>query len=134
MSIAGQSAGGGAVTTLLGMEAAQHLFHGAYCMSGAVNALPAARAQSLGRSLADRAGVSPTRAGWSAVTEERVLELQEAETSINLRTLKSMRTGGLPLGPTVDGDLIRDHRWRRCARASAATNRSWSVPPTTNSR
>ena len=37
---------------------------------------------------------------------ERVLELQEAETSINLRTLKSMRTGGLPLGPTVDGDLI----------------------------
>lgn len=106
VTIAGQSAGGGAVTTLLGMEAAQHLFHGAYCMSGAVNALPAARAQSLGRSLADRAGVSPTRAGWSAVTEERVLELQEAETSINLRTLKSMRTGGLPLGPTVDGDLI----------------------------
>ena len=106
VTIAGQSAGGGAVTTLLGMESAQHLFHGAYCMSGAVSALPTARAREFGTALAERAGVAPTRAGWSALTEERILELQKDETAIGLRTLTSMRTGGLPLGPAVDDDLI----------------------------
>ncbi|QHN27224.1 carboxylesterase family protein [Gordonia pseudamarae] len=107
VTIAGQSAGGGAVTTLLGMESAQHLFHSAYCLSGAMGALPAARAQEFGRALAERGGVAPTRLGWSALPEERILELQKDQTRIGPRTLRSMRTGGLPLGPTVDGDLIR---------------------------
>lgn len=56
--------------------------------------------------LAERAGVAPTRAGWSTLTEEPILELQKNETAIGLRNTTSMRTGGLPLGPTVDGDLI----------------------------
>ena len=36
VTIGGQSAGGGAVLTLLGMPSAQHLFHGVWCVSGAI--------------------------------------------------------------------------------------------------
>lgn len=106
VTIAGQSAGGGAVLTLLGMAKAQHLFRGVYAMSGALADVSAERAQTFGRALAATAGVEPTRAGWSAVPEQRLLELQKAATELGPDALNAIVDNGLPLGPTVDGDLI----------------------------
>src|SRR5690606_10881664 len=53
VTVAGQSAGGGAVLTLLGMPAAQHLFRAAWCMSGALSEVPVPRARQVARRLAD---------------------------------------------------------------------------------
>lgn len=106
VTIAGQSAGGGAVLTLLGMPAAQHLFRGVYAISAALADVPQERAEVFGRSLAEAAGVAPSVAGWSTVPEERVLALQKAATKVSPSTVASRIDQGLSLGPVVDGDLI----------------------------
>lgn len=106
VTIAGQSAGGGAVLTLLGMEKAQHLFHRVYCLSGALTDIPAVRSEAFGRKLATMAGVEPTIAGFSSLTEERILELQKEATKLAPSSIGAILDEGLPLGPVVDGDLI----------------------------
>lgn len=106
VTIAGQSAGGGAVLTLLGMEQAQHLFHGVYAISGALADVSATRSEAFGRALAAAAGVEPTVAGFSSLREERILELQKKATELGPSSLGSVIDEGLPLGPTVDGDLL----------------------------
>ncbi|MCM3659213.1 carboxylesterase family protein [Agromyces mediolanus] len=106
VTIAGQSAGGGAVLTLLGMPTAQHLFHGVYALSGALADVAPARSEAFGRALAAEAGVEPTRAGFGSLPEERVLELQQRATELGPDSLGSIIDDGLPLGPTVDGELI----------------------------
>lgn len=115
VTIAGQSAGGGAVLTLLGMEKAQHLFHGVYAISGALADVSAVRAESFGRALAASAGVEPTVAGFSSLSEARLLELQKKATELGPGSLGSIVDDGLPLGPAVDGDLLP-----RATRASLA--------------
>ena len=77
VTIAGQSAGGGAVLTLLGMPRAQPLIAGVYSISGAAADVTPAEAQEFGRRLAALGGVEPTRAGLSTLSESRVLELQK---------------------------------------------------------
>ncbi|NNC10297.1 carboxylesterase family protein [Planctomonas sp. JC2975] len=106
VTIAGQSAGGGAVLTLLGMESAQHLFHGVYALSAALADVQPDRSEEFGRMMAARAGVEPTRAGWSALSEERVLDVQKKATELGADALDSVLDDGLPLGPAVDGELI----------------------------
>ncbi|WP_416442976.1 carboxylesterase/lipase family protein [Leucobacter sp. HNU] len=106
VTIAGQSAGGGAVMTLLGMERAQHLFHGVYAISGALADVSAERSEAFGRKLAESAGTAPTRAGWSAIPEDRVLELQQAATAMTPDSMSEIIDEGLPLGPAVDGELL----------------------------
>jgi para-nitrobenzyl esterase len=106
VTIAGQSAGGGAVMTLLGMEKAQHLFQGVYAISGALADVAPARAEAFGRGLAAAAGVEPTVAGFSTLSEERILELQKKATELGPDSLGSVVEEGLPLGPTIDGDLL----------------------------
>ncbi|MHA7987706.1 carboxylesterase/lipase family protein [Rathayibacter sp. CAU 1779] len=106
VTIAGQSAGGGAVLTLLGMEKAQHLFRSVYALSGALADVRPDRAEEFGRSMAEQAGVEPTRAGWSTLSEERVLEVQKKATELGADALSSVLDDGLQLGPAVDGDLI----------------------------
>ncbi|MFF2370456.1 carboxylesterase/lipase family protein [Agromyces sp. NPDC058110] len=106
VTIAGQSAGGGAVLTLLGMQAAQHLFHGVYAVSGALADVTPERSESFGRALAASAGVEPTRSGLSSVDEGRILELQKQATDLGAAGLADMLEHGLPLGPSIDGDLI----------------------------
>ncbi|GAA2449477.1 carboxylesterase/lipase family protein [Agromyces soli] len=106
VTIAGQSAGGGAVLTLLGMPAAQHLFHGVYALSAALADVAPARSEAFGRALAAEAGAEPTRAGFGGLPEERVLELQKQATELGPDTLGSIIDEGLPLGPTIDGELI----------------------------
>lgn len=106
VTIAGQSAGGGAVLTLLGMEKAQHLFHGVYAVSGALADVSAERAEAFGRGLAATAGVEPTVAGFSSLAEERVLALQKKATQLGPSSLGAIVDEGLPLGPSIDGDLL----------------------------
>ena len=106
VTIAGQSAGGGAVLTLLVMEKAQHLFHGVYAISGALADVSAARSEAFGRRLAADAGVEPTLAGFRSVDEERLLELQKKATALDPNAMDTIVDEGLPLGPTVDGDLL----------------------------
>lgn len=106
VTIAGQSAGGGAVLTLLGMEKAQHLFRGVYAISGALADIAPARAEAFGRGLAATAGVEPTVAGFSSLSEDRVLALQKKATQLGPSSIGSVVDEGLPLGPMIDGDLL----------------------------
>lgn len=106
VTIAGQSAGGGAVQTLLGMEAAQHLFSGVYSISGATADVTPARAETFGRALAATLGVEPTRAGFSSLSEDQVLEAQKKATAMTADSFPDMIKEGLGLGPTIDGELL----------------------------
>ncbi len=121
VTIAGQSAGGGAVLTLLGMEKAQHLFHRVYAISGALADVSPERAEAFGRGLAATAGVAPTVAGFSSVSEERLLALQKKATDAG--GVQSFIEDGLPLGPTVDGDLL-PRTTRESLRAGVGADKS----------
>lgn len=110
VTIAGQSAGGGAVLTLLGMPAAQHLFHAVWCLSGVVGDVDAARAQRIAQNLARLAGVEATRDGFATVPETRILELQEKAANPDdldpMAGVAAMLAEGLPWGPMIDGELL----------------------------
>lgn len=107
VTIAGQSAGGGAVLTLLGMPAAQHLFHGVYAISGATADVTPERAEALGRDIAGRLGVEPTLAGLRSVDEDRLIEAQKDATAIEgPDAMSRLLDEGLQLGPTIDGELL----------------------------
>lgn len=110
VTIAGQSAGGGAVLTLLGMPRAQGLFHGVYAISGATADVAPDRAEQIGRRVAQLGGVAPTRAGLSTLDPDRIIELQQLatkpESDESGGQLGALLDEGLTLGPTVDGELI----------------------------
>jgi para-nitrobenzyl esterase len=76
VTIAGQSAGGGSVLTLLTSPRAQGLFSGVISQSGAVTALDPAQAEGLGRDFAETVGVAPTLEAWRTVSEDRILDLE----------------------------------------------------------
>lgn len=107
VTIAGQSAGGGAVLTLLGMPSAQHLFHSALSFSGALADIPVAVARERGERLAGILEVRPTVEGFRSVPESRILKLQSQAVSTRkgLGMLIDL-LAGLPWGPVVDGELI----------------------------
>ncbi len=111
VTIAGQSAGGGAVLALLGMEAAQHLFARVYSLSGALADVSEAKARGLAHRLAARAGVTPTLEGFRSVPEDRLLELQNgldaSDEPVDPLVRLAALTDGLSFGPVVDGDLLR---------------------------
>ncbi|WP_137845482.1 carboxylesterase family protein [Microbacterium sp. 2FI] len=109
VTIAGQSAGGGAVLTLLGMPAAQHLFRAVWSLSGALADISPERARTFSARIAHLAGVEATRDGFASVPEDRLRELQEKAASAGgnpLAGIRSFLEEGLPWGPTIDGDLI----------------------------
>jgi para-nitrobenzyl esterase len=110
VTIAGQSAGGVACSTLLVTPAAKGLFRGAICMSGA--RLPSAspdQAAALTTAIAEEVGVAPTFAALREVDPERLMEAQEpAGARAATATRTEGRQAGLQLSfnPIVDGDLI----------------------------
>ncbi|WP_341996325.1 carboxylesterase family protein [Microbacterium sp. LWH7-1.2] len=110
VTIAGQSAGGGGVLTLLGMPAAQRLFHAAWSLSGALADVSVERARSASARLAHLAGVAPTREGFASVPEDALYALQrkagEPESSDRLAGVRSLLEEGLSWGPAIDGDLL----------------------------
>ncbi len=118
VTIAGQSAGGGAVLTLLTTPRAAGLFQRAISLSGTTAQVPLGRAEELGRALADAAGVAPTRAGLAALSEEDVRRLQQRVSapiptqqgeSGPLALLTNMASDTpLSWAPVIDGDLLRE--------------------------
>ena len=110
VTIAGQSAGGGAVLTLLGTPRAQPLFDAVYCISGVSTDVTRDRAEEFARRLAGRAGVEPTRAGFGSLDERRVLELQRelaaGDGGSPLDGLRRFVDDGLTLAPVTDGELL----------------------------
>ncbi|OCG73506.1 carboxylesterase/lipase family protein [Microbacterium sediminis] len=108
VTLAGQSAGGGAVLTLLGMPAARPLFRRAWSMSPTAMTISEAAARAVSDVVATRAGVgAPTAAALSAVPSERLHDLIPNPLRGGLRALARGLDGGIPnIGPAVDGDLI----------------------------
>lgn len=106
VTIAGQSAGGGAVLTLLGMPAAQHLFHRVWALSSALADVTHDRAAALSAKVAASAGVSADLAGFSTLSEERLLEAQKSATALDAAGMGDLVAHGLALGPVIDGDLL----------------------------
>jgi len=108
VTIAGQSAGGGAVLTLLGIERAQHLFSAAHSISGAFGDMPKHTAIEFARALGKRLGVEPTAQALRDISEEQLFAVQqELSTPPGMDYLKSMVEDGPLVAPVVDGELIR---------------------------
>lgn len=108
VTISGQSAGGGAVLTLLGMERAQHLFAAVHSVSGALGDRPKAEAIEFARALGEKLGVEPTAEALRGVSEERIFEAQqELDTPPGLAYFKSMVEDGPLVAPVVDGEFIK---------------------------
>lgn len=110
VTIGGQSAGGGAVLTLLAMPAAQHLFHSVWASSAATSHITADRARATSKRLAALAGVAATRAGFASVPEQRLIDLQRAASAPQERGLlakaRAAVAAGVTWGPTIDDDLL----------------------------
>lgn len=108
VTIGGQSAGGGAVLTLLGMPSAQHLFHRALSVSGALADVPLHEARERATRLAVLAGVTADVEGFRSVAEAALHGVQgrAASAKRGLTALTDQLANGLPWGPMIDDDLI----------------------------
>lgn len=108
VTLAGQSAGGGAVLTLLGMPAARDLFHRAWSMSPTAVTISEAAARAVTDAVVARAGVgTPTADALAAIPSERLHDLIPNPLAGGLRGLSRGLDGGIPnIGPAVDGELI----------------------------
>lgn len=108
VTLAGQSAGGGAVLTLLASPAARGLFHRALAVSPALGDVPLASARARSRRVAALAGVAPTRAGFESVPEDRLHAAQERSAAADgpVGAFTALAAEGMPWGPVVDGDLV----------------------------
>ncbi|MFJ8441025.1 carboxylesterase/lipase family protein [Kitasatospora griseola] len=95
VTVAGQSAGGGAVQTLLAVPAARGLLRAAISASGAVLEPDA---PAVARTLAERTGAVLTAAALQDASDERLLELQDA--------LGAVGDPLLSLSPFPDGALV----------------------------
>ncbi|MFJ5712615.1 carboxylesterase/lipase family protein [Streptomyces sp. NPDC093105] len=105
VTIAGQSAGGGAVLTLLSVPSARGLFRGALAVSGAVLRPDGpATARAAARLLTARTGVPATAAALRDLSDDELLALQDrlAEDGPDRAGLPPM----LALAPFADGDLV----------------------------
>ncbi|WP_158863335.1 carboxylesterase/lipase family protein [Leifsonia sp. AG29] len=112
VTIAGQSAGGGAALALLTAPRAAGLFHRVAGISSAVSGMDVVRAQALGRRLAELGGVESTRAGLSSLDETTILDLQQraaapaGQSADPFAGLAQLVQGGLSWGPVVGDDLL----------------------------
>lgn len=102
VTIAGQSGGGGKVSTLLAMPSAQGLFHKAIVQSGSTLRLGDQQsAQEYGLALVKELGVKPdSNADLSGFTYEELIE------ATRRLSAKGIRGGG---GPVVDGNIVLQH-------------------------
>ena len=109
VTIAGQSAGGGAVLTLLGLERAQHLFHAAMAFSPALADIPRDLAARRTRALAELLGCAPEVSGFRTVPE-RMLQRAQPKAALlgatRLRAMLAPLVDGLPWGPVIDGEVV----------------------------
>jgi len=122
VTIAGQSAGGGACATLLGVPAARGLFRGAVCMSGgAALTQTASGVRVVTAQMARHLGIADlNRAALEELPAETILAAQEAVTAAGMGALDGQQhdseaviglLGGatrLPWAPWTDGDVVTE--------------------------
>ncbi len=113
VTLAGQSAGGGAVMTLLLVPRARGLFARAVAFSGAPADIPLAAAKRTTARLAERLDVALQRDRFAAVPERDLLEAvstgpgpSERSSVESLLALVGSGEGMLGFGPVLDGDLL----------------------------
>ncbi|GGO63371.1 carboxylic ester hydrolase [Microbacterium nanhaiense] len=108
VTIAGQSAGGGAVLTLLGIPETHDLFHAAWCMSPTLSLVDRHAALALSEALAAALGVENTAEGLGSVPPRELGRAQKplVAGSRSLAGIRQSVAGGLRIGPTIDGELI----------------------------
>jgi para-nitrobenzyl esterase len=115
VTVAGQSAGGLAVTTLLSMTDAQGLFRRAISMSGVAVSLRLDDARSVAADLAGRLGVAPTRDAVAALPFE---DLHRAQLDLRRDAEQQGRGalgGRMLFAPVVDGELLTQKPLRAIA-------------------
>jgi para-nitrobenzyl esterase len=121
VTIAGQSAGGAACATLLGVPAARGLFRAAACMSGAqaltqtaegVRAVAAQMAGRLGVQALDRAALEEMPAGTILAAQQAVTVagMPAAGERRDIDAVTALLSSGvtLPWAPWADGDLVTE--------------------------
>lgn len=106
VTIAGQSAGAGAVLTLVAMPAAQGLFRAAWASSPVLPVRTRADGEDISRRLAKRLGVAPTREALAAIPERRILAHQLVAARVRGHHIGDVIDLAPPYSPVVDGDLI----------------------------
>jgi para-nitrobenzyl esterase len=99
VTLVGESGGGGKVSTLMVMDAAQGLFHRAMCQSGvALGAVTADDSEKYARRLIEQLGGTDI----TALTTATMQELLEAQLVIDAQP------DAVRLGPTIDGQYLTD--------------------------
>jgi para-nitrobenzyl esterase len=130
VTIAGQSAGGMSVATLMSMPSAQGLFQRAIVQSGSATATAlAADGAVITAEVAKRLGVDSTAAGFASVAVDELLAAQRV-IALELRqspdparwgaTVVSAGGGIMPFFPVIDGDSVRARPLDAIAAGSAA--------------
>ena len=127
VTVFGESAGAMSIGTLLSMPRAEGLFRRAIAQSGAAHHVtPAAIAERIGRHLAEKLGVPPTREAIAAVPVQRLLTAQ-AELKQDLlahpdpeRWGKEFAASMMPWQPVVDGQVIPAPPIERIAAGAGA--------------
>jgi para-nitrobenzyl esterase len=120
VTIGGQSAGGGACATLLGVPAARGLFRAAVCMSGTTKLSQTADGvRAVAAAMAQRLGVPDlNRAVLEQFSAEKILAAQEAVMGALMArgaeqdpaAVAGVLSSGIPLpfGPWTDGDVVAE--------------------------
>jgi para-nitrobenzyl esterase len=113
VTIAGQSAGGGAAMHLLVAPSAGGLFSGVIAISGSPGDRSLAQARAVTAGLAERLGVTPDLAGFAGVDELDLIAAQgigdgfggPPDADALLGVLAAL-AAGVRTSPTVDGDVL----------------------------
>ena len=127
VTVFGESAGAMSIGTLLAMPCAEGLFRRAIVQSGAAHQVVSAETASrIGRYLAEKLGVPPTREAVAAVPVGRLLAAQ-AELKVELlahpdpeRWGEEVVTSTLLWQPVVDGDVVPGVPIERIAAGAGA--------------
>jgi para-nitrobenzyl esterase len=111
VTIAGQSAGAAAVTTILGLPQAQHLFASVFALSGAVMEDDESEAMDVTARLARRVGVAPTSEGFRSLSARRLHDvdstlIEEVRRRPGHDALQDMVARPRVVGPVIDGTVL----------------------------
>ncbi len=112
VTIFGESSGGMSVGTLMAMPRAAGLFRRAIAQSGAAHhVISAATAQRIGRYLAEKLGVEPTREAIATVSINRLTEAQQQlRADISAKPDPALwgevAANLMPFEPVIDGSLL----------------------------
>ena len=109
VTLAGQSAGGGIVLTLMSTPSAGTLFHRAAALSPIVSDPDPARAASWTAAVADHLGVPPTVDGFGSRSRHELARAVDVviDGGDAIRRVTELVQSGMPVGPVLDGDLVR---------------------------